>query len=87
MEELKALLESTMCQGVPRELCAAIASGVPVIIDGNRLKATGKSHLCEALLQRGITAQEVWEFEEGLVELQPDANKVAVCIWLGRTLA
>lgn len=87
MKELQALLESATGQDVPMELCEAIAGGIPIIIDGNRHKASGKSHLCDLLRQHGIDAHEMWEFEEGLLKLQPDTNKVAVCIWLGKTLA
>lgn len=84
MEKVKALLESAMHQEVSPELCGAIVSGTPVIIDGNRHRATGKSSLCEALRQYGVNAHEVWEFEEGLLDFQPDTNRAAVCIWLGQ---
>ena len=87
MKGLKALLESAIGQDVPMELCEAIASGIPIIIDGDRNKATGKSYLCDALRRHGINAHEMWEFEEGSLKLQPDTNKVAVCVWLGQDVS
>lgn len=67
---------------------AAIRTKVPVIIDGDRSKPTGKSALCDYLKSLGADACEAWELEEGLKK--PDnggmKNQVSVVIRLNRGL-
>lgn len=46
---------------------------LPVIVDGTRKFATGKSTLCRALRDAGIEAFEPWEFEEGIKKQDKDA--------------
>lgn len=65
---------------------AAIRTKVPVIIDGDRSKPTGKSVLCDYLKSLGADACEAWELEEGSKKPDNDAagNHVSVVIRLNR---
>lgn len=66
----------------------AVGAGIPIIIDGDRSKPTGKTTLCDYLKGVGAVAYEAWELEEG--EVQPndntDANSVSVTIRLNKAL-
>lgn len=66
-----------------RKLVAkAILHGVPILIDGDRSKATGKSTLCDALRVLGAEVYESWELEEGEKKLDATRNRTFVFIQL-----
>ena len=68
---------------------AAISAGIPVIVDGDRSRPTGKSTLCDYLKSLGADACEAWGLEEGSKK-KPDSdakeNTVTVVIRLNRDL-
>ena len=66
-----------------RKLVAkAILHGVPILIDGDRSKATGKSTLCDALRVLGAEVYESWELEEGEKKLDATRNRASVLLQL-----
>jgi len=56
----------------------AILHGVPILIDGDRSKETGKSTLCNALRVIGAEVYEGWELEEG----KPDATRNRAFVYI-----
>lgn len=69
-------------------IAAAVDAGIPIIVDGDRSKPTGKTTLCDYLKGMGAVAYESWELEEGKVQPNDntDANSVSVTIRLNRAL-
>lgn len=70
----------------------AIAAGIPIVVDGDRTKPTGKSTLCDYLKSVDAVACEAWELEEGenadkkLPNGNTDSNSVIVTVRLDRAL-
>lgn len=60
----------------------AILHGVPILIDGDRSKETGKSTLCDALRVIGAEVYEGWELEEGKKKPDSTRNRAFVFIQL-----
>lgn len=46
------------------QVLLAIRYNIPIIIDGDRTKPTGKTTLCDYLMSQGAVAHEAWELEE-----------------------
>ena len=63
-----------------KEVAEAILHGAPILIDGDRSKATGKSTLCGALRVLGAEVYEGWELEEG--EKKPDATRNHIFVFI-----
>lgn len=59
--------------------------GLPIVIDGDRSKPTGKSTVCEYLRDRGFNAYEAWMFEDGVKMPDSGANSVYVAIRLDKS--
>ena len=60
----------------------AILHGVPILIDGDRSKETGKSTLCDALRVIGAEVYEGWELEEEKKKSDATRNRAFVFIQL-----
>lgn len=69
-------------------VCIAVDARIPIIIDGDRTKPTGKTTLCDYLKSVGATVVEAWEVEEGMAQPNDntDNNSVSVTIRLGKAL-
>ena len=59
------MIKSVLNDAQRKLVAEAILHGTPILIDGDRSKATGKSTLCDALRVLGAEVYEVWELEEG----------------------
>ena len=67
------MIKSVLNDAQRKLVAAAILHGTPILIDGDRSKATGKSTLCDALRVLGAEVYEGWELEEG--KKKPDATQ------------
>lgn len=67
------MIKSVLNDAQRKLVAEAILHGTPILIDGDRSKATGKSTLCDALRVLGAEVYEVWELEEG--KKKPDATQ------------
>lgn len=69
-------------------LVNAVLHRIPIIIDGDRSCATGKTTLCEGIRALGADACEAWEIEEGKVQPNDDTdlNSVYVLVRLNKPL-
>ena len=63
-----------------RLVVLAVEAGIPIIVAGDRTKATGKTTLCDWLREQGATAYEEWEVEEGIVQPDDDSGRNSVSI-------
>lgn len=88
MGETNALLRAALNDAQQALVLAAIQTGAPIVIDGDRSQPTGKSTLCAELRALGAKAREAWEPEEGMIEPDNDSdrNSVAVVIRLNKGL-
>lgn len=61
-------------------LTFGIRNRVPIVVDGDRTKPTGKSTLCALLRRVGAEAYESWELEEGVKKPDQDGAGNYGCI-------
>lgn len=79
---LKQFLTDSQC----RLIQMAIEAQIPILVTGDRSKATGKTTLCDWLRALGAAAYEDWELEEGRIQPDDDngRNTVYVTIRLNK---
>ena len=58
------------------------ATGIKIIIDGDRTRPTGKTTLCDYLKSQGADAVEAWELEEKRVKDNEPTNRICVLVML-----
>lgn len=87
-KEVREMLFDLLAKNPANLVQFAVDTGIPIVIDGDRTRPTGKTTLCDYLKKKGAAVCETWELEEG--KIQPDGiagiNTVSVTIRLNKEL-